>query len=171
MMLEYIDVLDSQGSKKGYTKLRTDELEYDEYARVIHVWIKNEKGLYLVQQRADCKKVDPNLWSITAGFVNAHETMIDTVRRELMEELSYDLDESKLIHICTEYPTSPRRHIAEIFLLNENISLDEVMAQTEEVQAVCYMSKEEILEGVEVGSFNDFNNMYDGYYDRIFEVI
>ncbi len=170
-MLEYIDILDSNGNKKGYKKLRTDELEKDEFAKVIHVWIKNSKGLYLVQQRSKYKKVDPNLWSITAGFVNTDETPIDTVKRELMEELSYKLDESKLKHIFTIYPTGEKNHIAEVFLLNEDIEIDDIMAQVEEVQAVCYMKKDDILDHVTLGTFNNFDKMYTDYYKKIFEVI
>lgn len=169
--MEYIDILDAGGNNLGYTKLRTDELEENEYARVIHIWIKNSNGLFLVQQRASYKKVDPNLWSITAGFVNANETALTTVRRELMEELSYELDETKIKHVATLFPTGKRNHIAEVFLLSEDIEVDDVMAQVEEVQAVCYMSKEHILESVELGTFNNFNDMYENYYSKIFEVI
>ena len=170
-MLEYIDILDKEGNKKGYKKLRTDELERDEFARVIHIWIKNSNGLYLVQQRSKYKKVDPNLWSITAGFINSDETPIDTVKRELMEELSYKLNESNIQHLFTIYPTGEKNHIAEVFLLNEDIELDEVMAQVEEVQAVCYMNKEDILNNIAIGTFNNFNEMYNDYYQKIFEVI
>ena len=45
------------------------------------------------------------------------------------------------------------------------------MAQVEEVQAVCYMGKEDILDHVASGTFNNFNEMYSNYYDKIFEVI
>lgn len=170
-MLEYIDILDKNGKSRGYKKLRADELNSAEYARVIHVWIRNDKGLYLVQQRSKYKKVDPNLWSITAGFVNSGEEAITSLRRELMEELSYNLDESKIKHIFTLYPTGDKNHIAEVYLLTENIEADYVMAQVEEVQSVCYMSKDQILEHVELGTFNNFNNMYEDYYSKIFEVI
>ena len=170
-MLEYIDILDSLGNSLGYKKLRHDKLEENEYSKVIHVWIKNSKGMYLVQQRSKYKKVDPNLWSITAGYINSGENSISTLKRELMEELSYELDESKIEYLFTLYPKKGIQNIADVYVLRDDIDVDQVMAQVEEVQAVCYVTKDEILEGIESGTFNNFNSMYDDYYMKVFEVI
>ena len=170
-MLEYIDILDGFGNYKGYKKLRHDHLEEDEYSKVIHVWIKNSKGLYLVQQRSKFKKVDPNLWSITAGYIDSGENSLLTLKRELMEELSYELDENKIKFLFTLYPSKGYQNIADVYVLYDDIDIDQVMAQVEEVQAVCYVTRDEILDGIESGTFNNFNNMYDDYYKKVFEVI
>lgn len=170
-MLEYIDVLDKFGNYKGYRKLRNEEFLEDEYSRVIHVWIKNSKGMYLFQQRSKFKKVDPNLWSITAGYISSGEDSFSSLKRELMEELSYDLDTSKIAYLFTLYPKEGIHNIADIYVLFDDIDVDQVMAQVEEVQAVSYVTKEQVLEGIECGSFNNFNNMYDDYYKKVFEVI
>ena len=170
-MFEYLDILDKDGNYKGYQKPRMADLDNDEFSRVIHVWIKNSNGMYLVQKRSKYKKVDPNLWSITAGHVSGGEDSIVSLRRELMEELSYNLDESKLKYIFTLFPKEGIHHIADIYVLYDDIDIDQVMAQYEEVQAVRYVTKEQILDGIKDGTFNNFNNMYDNYYDKIFEVI
>ncbi len=166
--MEIIDVLDIKGQKLGYTKPRVEPLNDNEYALVIHLWIQTNDGVYLVQQRSESKKVDPLKWSTVAGFVMADENSFDTLKRELMEEFGYTPNISNFNFYKRFFPKEGNKHIADVYFLYEDISIDEIMLQAEEVADAKYLSKEEIKQQVQEGTFNDFNLMYDNYYEHIF---
>lgn len=58
---------------------------------VVHVWIRDEAGDYLVQQRAHDRPVDPGVWAVTAGYVQAGEDSRSAALRETREELGLSL--------------------------------------------------------------------------------
>ena len=166
--MELIDVIDENGNQVGYIKERHSNLCNDEYALVVHVWIKNEDGKYLVQQRAKTKLTDPLLWSITAGFVTCGESSLETVNRELEEELAVTTNLDEVTYVTRLLPKDEHKHIVDIYMVDKNINYDEIMLQVEEVEAIDYWSKEEILNKVNEKVFYDFNLMYDNYFEYIF---
>lgn len=166
--MELIDIVDTNCNKIGCIKERYSKLDNNEYALVVHVWIKSEDGRYLVQQRAKTKVVDPLLWSITSGFVTAGESSLETVNRELEEELTVTTDLNEVSYVTRLLPKEGHNHIVDIYMVDKNINFDEIMLQVEEVEAIDYWSKEEILNNINDKVFYDFNLMYDNYFDYIF---
>jgi isopentenyldiphosphate isomerase len=57
----------------------------------VHVWIRNELGEYLIQQRALHLPKYPGIWATTAGYVIAGESSIHGAIRETQEELGLHL--------------------------------------------------------------------------------
>lgn len=167
--MELIDILDNNGIKKGYTKDRSKGLEQDEYALVIHLWIKAKNGEYLVQQRSEYKKVDPFKWSITAGFASLNEDSFTTIKRELQEELGVTPNESDIKFKERIFPREGCNHIADIYYLEADLDLNSLVLQKEEVAHALYLSEEEIKNWVLIGAFNNFDNMYNNYFNTIFE--
>ena len=47
------------------------ELENGEYRNLVHIWIINSKGEFLLQRRSEMKKHFPNMWSVTSGCVHS----------------------------------------------------------------------------------------------------
>lgn len=166
--MELIDVIDENGNQVGYIKERCSNLGDDEFALVVHVWIKNNEGKYLVQQRAKTKVTDPLLWSITAGFVGCGETSLETVNRELEEELSITTNLDEVNYVTRLLPKDGYKHIVDIYMIDKNINYDDIMLQAEEVETIDYWDKEEILNNVKDNVFYDFNLMYDNYFEYIF---
>ena len=58
---------------------------------MVHVWIRDEAGDYLVQQRAHDRATNPGVWAVTAGYVQAGEDSLAAARRETLEELGLSL--------------------------------------------------------------------------------
>ena len=58
---------------------------------MVHVWIRDEASDYLVQQRAHDRPVDPGIWAVTAGCVQAGEDSLAAALRETQEELGLTL--------------------------------------------------------------------------------
>ena len=47
----------------------------------------DEKGRVLLCRRATYKKIAPNMWHLPGGTIESDETAVDTIKRELLEEL------------------------------------------------------------------------------------
>ena len=94
--MEMCDVHDESGSRTGRIVARGTELRQGEYYLVVHVWIRNEVGEYLVQQRAPNVLVYPGVWAATAGQVRAGEESIAAAIRETMEEVGVQLSPANL---------------------------------------------------------------------------
>ncbi|MDO4860986.1 MAG: NUDIX domain-containing protein [Bacillota bacterium] len=76
--------------KTGQTIERGSRLPDGAFHQVVHVWIKNEIGEYLISQRS-AEKSDPLRWEPTGGSVLAGETSEEAAIREVKEELGLDL--------------------------------------------------------------------------------
>ncbi|MBZ0299537.1 MAG: NUDIX domain-containing protein [Anaerolineae bacterium] len=55
------------------------------------MWIRNEAGQYLIQQRAPHLISAPGIWATTAGYVQAGEDSLTAALREVHEELGLRL--------------------------------------------------------------------------------
>jgi 8-oxo-dGTP pyrophosphatase MutT (NUDIX family) len=62
----------------------------------VHVWIRDEAGRYLIQQRAAHLAHAPGIWAVTAGYIRAGEESLAAAIRETSEELSLTLRSSQL---------------------------------------------------------------------------
>ena len=84
--MELWDAYDENRKLLGYTVQRDkfDSLN-NEYHIVVHIWIKNSKGEYLIQKRSENKKSGLK-WAGTGGSVLANESSIDGAVREVKEE-------------------------------------------------------------------------------------
>jgi len=94
--MELCDLVDEQGTPTGRTVPRGTPLAPGEYYWVVHVWIRDETSQYLVQQRAHDRPVDPGVWAVTAGFVQAGEDSLSAALRETREELGLVLQPAQL---------------------------------------------------------------------------
>jgi len=169
--MENIKIVDKLGNYLGYQKERHAHLIEGEYANVVHIWIVNSEGNFLVQQRAATKEVDPYLWSITAGFVNGEEESLETVKRELREELDESLQANEIQHVFRLFPKEGCQHIVDVYVLRMDIDLNTIMLQVEEVNDIAFWPKEKILQNITTGVFKDFGTMYEDYFEKVFEVI
>ena len=94
--MEMCAVLDGSRTPTGRSVVRGTKLLSGEYHLVVHVWIRNETGEYLVQQRASYLASNPDIWATTVGFVQIDEDSRDAAIRETREELGVDLSSSPL---------------------------------------------------------------------------
>lgn len=79
------DVLDARRQPTGRTHRRGDPLAPGEYHLVVHVWVRNAKGEYLLTQRAPNKGY-PLFWEATGGSAVAGDDSLTAALRELCEE-------------------------------------------------------------------------------------
>ena len=97
MSIEIWDVLDENGALTGKTALRgKGVLKSGEYHLVVHIWIVSSTGMFLIQRRADDKKLMPGEWAATGGAAISGEDSFAAAKRELFEELGIKSDEKSL---------------------------------------------------------------------------
>jgi len=93
-------VYSEAGTPTGRIVARGTRLRQGEYYLVVHVWIKNETGRYLVQKRAPNRESEPGIWATTAGYVQAGEESVAGAIREAGEELGITLSSTQLRHFA-----------------------------------------------------------------------
>ena len=118
----------------------------------------------LIQQRQPFKQGWPNLWDITCGgSAVAGDTSQQAASRELFEELGIDYDFESM---RPQFTINFERGFDDYYLINYDIDLNQLTLQAEEVQAVKWASKEEILELIKQ---NQFIPYYESIISFLFE--
>lgn len=123
----------------------------------VHVWILNDKNQILLQYRCAEKKLYPNTWDCSfAGHISAGESSIQAAQREGKEEIGIDVDLDKLNFIltnreCIKYEDINSNEFVDIFILRQNLNLEEIKFQKEEVSDAKYVSLNEFFNLIDNG--------------------
>ena len=154
--MELVDLLNNRKELTGETCERNAVPE-GKYRLSIHIWIVNDKNEILIQQRSASRKMFPNMWTNTGGACIAGETSIETVFRELKEELNVipNIDDLELI---ASYKR--KKDYVDVWLLRQNINIKDLKFNDNEVQAAKWVSIEEwkklLIEEQAVKSSTDY---------------
>lgn len=89
--MEIWDIYDGNRRKTGRTAVRGEELKAGEYHLVVHVWVMNAKGEFLLTKRSPDKSF-PGMWECTGGSALAGEDSREAALREVREETGLILD-------------------------------------------------------------------------------
>ena len=144
--MELVDVYDNNGNVTGRTIIRGDKtavLNENEHIAVAVIFIENENGEFLIQKTSEEKGGE---YSSTGGHVDSGETPLTTIKREVKEELGYNIDNEKIEEYGFMLYDMPIRYL---YYLKKNIPLSELTIQKEEVAFVEYMSVSKIKELIE----------------------
>lgn len=96
-MEEYFDILDEKGVKTGEKLPRSQVHREGQWHRSVHIWVTDEWGRILLQQRAFTKDSNPGLWDISsAGHISAGQDSREAAVRELQEELGIVAEPDRL---------------------------------------------------------------------------
>lgn len=91
MNMELWDLYSENRELTGRIHIRGEEIPEGFYHLVVHVWIRNTKGQYLISQRAANRPTFPLMWETVGGSVLAGEDSITAAIREAKEEVGLDL--------------------------------------------------------------------------------
>lgn len=158
--MEIVDLLNQRKELTGKSCDR-NEVPTGYYRLSIHVWIVNDNGKFLIQQRSSNRKMFPNMWTNTGGACISGETSIDTVVRELKEELNIDVIIDNLEFIASY---KREKDYVDVWVLKDNINIDDLVFVDNEVQDVKWVSMEEweklLKEGKAIKSSTDYFSKY-----------
>ena len=149
--MELLDVYNEKGERTGKVVDRSaDDASFVDGERIAVsiIYIENDKHEFLIQKTS---KQKGNIYSATAGHVLHNEKPIETIIREVKEELGIDISNEDIVDLGCLVVDFPVRFI---FYLKKNIDLNELFLQKDEVQEVMYMSEKEIRTEIEKGTMN-----------------
>lgn len=159
--MELWDLYTRERSLTGETHIRGEKLPPERYHLVVHVWIRNSRGEWLISQRAANRPSFPLMWECTGGSVIAGEDSLTGAVREAKEEVGVDLDpaQGKLLGSIV------RDHFQDIrddWLFRYDGEIDLRNATTDEVADLRWMSVAEIRQLYDAGKLvNTLSYFFD----------
>ena len=148
--MELLDLYDDSGCKLDKTIGRGEVPNDGENIMLSVAFIKNKEGKYLIQKSSNQKG---GFYTSTGGHVTHNEDDLTTIIRELVEEISITNVEDQIKHVITfKYPD--RYCLFAVYLIKDvDIDITKLKLQKEEVESISWLSKKEILELIDEGSF------------------
>jgi|GEM_PF-1808599 len=84
--MELWDLYDRGRKKTGLSQIRGEPIPKGHYHLVVHVWIRNGSGEYLISQRSPDREKDPLKWECVGGSALMGEDSLSAASREVQEE-------------------------------------------------------------------------------------
>ena len=117
---------------------------------MVHVWIRNSKGEYLIAQRSANRPTFPLMWECVDGSVVKGEDSLQGVLREVKEEVGIDLLPEKGQVVLSDIKKiefgKVVNKIVDVWLFDYDGEVDLGNATTDEVEQVDWMNREQIKE-------------------------
>jgi len=139
---ELWDVYDEDRNLTGRTHRRGDPLKPGERHLVVHIWLRNREGKFLLTKRAPTKGY-PNMWECTGGSALAGDDSLTAALREVREEtgLTVQPQNGKMILSYQGWDW-----FTDVWLFRQDFDLDAVVLQPGETCDYKWVTAEEILE-------------------------
>lgn len=147
---EIWDLYNENRELLGKDHVRGEQLPIDRYHLVVHVWIRNSKGEYLISQRSANRPTYPLMWECVGGSVVKGEDSLLGAIREAKEEVGVDLmpENGQVLFTKTRKIIEGKifNDIMDVWLFEYDGEVDLGNATTDEVAQVAWMNREQIKE-------------------------
>lgn len=158
---ELWDVYDENRNPTGRLHRRGDPMPEGAYHLVVHIWMQNSHGEFLLTKRSPNKGF-PNLWESTGGSALAGDDSLSAALREVKEETGLTLNPGKGKLLFTR---QGENYFGDIWLFRQDFDLSDVVLQPGETVDKMYADKKTILTMVRAGEFVPY-----GYLQKLFEL-
>ncbi len=142
--MEIFDVYDENRNPLGYTKVRGEILNENEYNTGVEIFIFNNGKLLLTQRSAN--KTHPGKWEVPGGCSQTGETSQDTLVREIKEEIGVSINQENCEYLDTHIY---KKMFVDAYKSHIEVDLSKVILQQEEVSDIKFVSQEEFLKMIE----------------------
>jgi len=169
-MAELWDVLDMNRNKTGRLHKRNKPMRRGDGHLIVHVWIMNGKGEFLISRRAPDPGLWCGLWHTTGGCAVAGEGSLAAALRETKEELGIALaPESGLLFKQYGEPHTNDDGTAfyDAWLFRQEVDISAVVCQPGEISDAMWAGKEQIRQMIGDGMFIPPEEAY-GYLEDLF---
>ena len=154
---EIWDLYDENRELLGKDHFRGEQLPIGGYHLVVHVWIRNSKGEYLIAQRSANRPTNPLMWECVDGSVVKGEDSLQGVLREVKEEVGIDLLPEKGQVVLSDIKKiefgKVVNKIVDVWLFDYDGEVDLGNATTDEVAQVAWMNRGQIKELFDANMF------------------
>lgn len=151
--MEYLNLYDKEGNltnEKGIRGERTDKL-----VGIVIIFIENSKGEFLIQKTSPSRQ---NVFATTGGHVSYGDTFLNSIVKEVKEELGIEVTKEEVTEVNTYIKDS---FIQKVYYLKKDIDIEDITIQKDEVQYVAWFSKDNIEKLINNNEFRESN--IEGY--------
>ena len=156
---EIWDLYNENRELLGRDHIRGEQLPIDGYHLVVHVWIRNSNGEYLISQRSANRPTFPLMWECVGGSVIKGEDSLQGAIREAKEEGGVELLPEKGHGLFTKVRKIVEgrifNDIMDVWLFEYDGEIDLANATADEVEQVAGLSREQVKELFEQKMFVD----------------
>lgn len=99
--MEIWDLYNERRERTGSEQIRGEEIPEGYYHLVVHVWIRNSRGEYLISQRSEDRPTDPLKWECVGGSALKGEDSLAAALRETEEEVGIRLSPEDGTVLCS----------------------------------------------------------------------
>ena len=155
--MEEFDVIDINRKPMGYTKIRGELILDNEYNNGVELWNFYNHKLLMTQRASN--KSHPLEWEVPGGCSQVGETSIDTLDREIIEEIGYKLDNNYELIGTSLY----KHNFVDVYKSNIDIYINNCNLQDSEINDIKYVTKEEFIK------LNEQNKIVKSVFNRYLE--
>lgn len=153
--MELWDLYNERRELTGRDHIRGEEVPHGFYHLVVHIWIRNSKGEYLISQRSADRPAFPLMWECVGGSVTKGEDSLTGALRETKEEVGLTLspEDGKLVYSVVGRVVNGVKFtdILDVWLFEYDGPVLLEQATTKEVAQTVWMTKEQIRALFEAG--------------------
>lgn len=169
--MEIWDLYDEKRKLTGRTHIRGEELPDGCYHLVVHVWIRNSRGEYLISQRAADRPTYPLKWECVGRSVIKGEDSLHGALREVKEEVGISLpaESGRVVYTKTRGYVDGRRFndIMDVWLFEYDGDADLANADTKEVAGTKWLKTADIRKLYDDGELVD---TLEYFFDKVEKV-
>ena len=148
--MELWDLYNEHRELTGRDHIRGEEVPQGYYHLVVHIWIRNSKGEYLISQRSADRPTFPLMWECVGGSVVKGEDSLTGALRETQEEVGLTLSPKDGKLVCSMVGRVVNgvklTDILDVWLFEYDGPVVLEQATTNEAAQVAWMTKEQIKE-------------------------
>ncbi len=156
---EIWDLYNEKRELTGQDQVRGEEIPQGNYHLVVHVWIRNRCGKYLISQRSADRPTHPLKWECVGGSVLKGEDSLTGALRETKEEVGLSLEpkDGKIVRSTIGRIVNGVRFsdIVDVWLFPYDGPVSLETATTKEVAQIAWLDRQQIKELFDQGDFVD----------------
>lgn len=141
---ERIPIVDNNDNILSY--IRRGDMKDADCKRCVCIWVENDKGEVLLQQRAHSLKIDPGLWGTAVlGTVTDNDTYDETAKREIAEEIGltgFPLTKTNKVH----YKSSFGWRMGQGYTVTCDWPIEKFKLQESEVARVAWVDRKQLIQ-------------------------
>ena len=145
--MEYRDLYDKNRNLTGKIIAKDEKIPEGYYILIVVCFMENSEGNFLMQKRSIQKD---DKWATTGGHPKTGEDSLTGMHTEIEEELGLDINKNELKLVTT---MQDNKIICDIYYINKDIDINDIVMQESEVSEVKYLTLDEIEKLYKNGEF------------------
>lgn len=156
--MELWDIMNEKGETTGRTVVRgRTVLRPGEYHLVVHIWVIDSAGRFLIQRRSDQRRLMPGEWAATGGSAVSGEDSLTAAARELREELGIKAEREEF-RFMTRFKR--RNAFLDVWFLRRDADAGRLRLQRSEVAEAKWITPDSFAKMIEDKKFHNYGKEY-----------